>query len=1627
MLTWVQFGDTEAFGVFPDYRRQLTKFASVQDRLREWEPSVMKRLQLFSCIAIKMLDIDGFRFDKAIQVTVDASGEFSSSLRACARSVGKENFFLPGEITGGNNMGSVYLGRGRQPDQWLKNITEAMALKNTSDSKHFLRSEDQGALDAGAFHYSIYRFLTRFLGMDGNLEAGYDLPADWVDAWNQMLLTNDFVNPNTGVVDPRHMFGVTNQDVFRWPAIHQGVERFLLGQFITGLLLPGVPLLLWGEEVGFNVLDNTADNYIFGRQAMSPSPAWYMHGCYTGSSTQYFQMPLESARNGCKDITQSYDHRDPSHPIRGIIRALYHLRAQFPALNDGMLLDKLSKQTKMISLPGSSDVETETGLWSVRRAPFPGMQDFGGPSDIWLVYHNRNETTKYSFDCSSNDSAIISPFDSGTTVKNLLFPHDEQKLINGPKKLFLNGSQEFNGCVKELEFAPFEFRLYVPTNRFVPPPPMVTKFTPGHDHPYLRTADDKSTSVNVSLRFNVEMDCKKLTQAISINSTTLGKLTPKIDESSVSCGNFSSNERAPYTGAIASAWTWSARILDVEDGIHQIVVKDAVTADGGSSTGSTDNFLIRVGREDNPMINLSANYTQSLLSQADNGKLSLTHKAAGADKWRYSLNWGSSWSNWTNLDQVKVTLEDQPWSGTKDQEWEGHHVMVQYWSKLLGSSSFIQHSDLDFEHERRFPHLFANGPFNQFGYDAGLKNRFNFDSNGTWSWHFMNEWPSTLQLNVWGMNPDKQPDVSFVYGDIDGDGVLDRLNPASLLVNALNITARPPSPHLAYRIELDDGALRYKLVPVGNKWLQLALFIVLWISPVICGLVAVSIFQGSFYKVKYVARGVGGTTFGAFLIGLFNKVIKKKPTDTIEPTDGNELATRVTGDGMVQGKRRKVLIATIEYNIDDWNIKVKIGGLGVMAQLMGKALSHIDLIWVVPTTDGIDYPDNEEERAEPMQVKILDNMYEVTVHYHVVDNITFVVLDAPIFRTTNKANPYPPRMDDIDSAVYYSTWNQCIAQAMERFNVDLYHINDYHGAAAPLYLLPKTLPCCLSLHNAEFQGLWPMRTADERDEVARVFNLPQKVVKQYVQYGSVFNLLHAGASYLRIHQAGFGAVGVSKKYGDRSYARYPIFWGLDSIGQLPNPDPSDIAKWDKHAVIKKSEVVVDKKYEEGRGAFRMQAQEWAGLEIDPTAQLFVFVGRWSEQKGVDLIADIFPSILEDYPKSQLICVGPVIDLYGKFAALKLSRLMEQYPKRVFSRPEFTMLPPYIHTGAEFALIPSRDEPFGLVAVEFGRKGALGVGARVGGLGQMPGWWYTIESMSSTHLLKQFKLAIVSALESKDSDRALMRAWSAKQRFPVAQWLEGLGELQDQAVHMHEKHHKTTPASAVGTPRQSMYGSPRQSTHTTPRHSMYVRDSAPPTPPQWTHSRDTSGPQSSIFMPPSSRASSIHENDPEAAVNGDFLMPARPPFAQSSSSRSSVVNLGEIVGQRKDFALQQVDPFFTDSDEEFYNNFKRKLADLNAKNSTAELCTEEYIVESTRIWFQRRHDAKVGVHSLFSSANSSAVFLPKKSHAQNVQEVDSNDRSEDEQSSHSGDNSDNEKGMTGFDFGENYVPPTGLRK
>jgi alpha-1,3-glucan synthase len=62
-------------------------------------------------------------------------------------------------------------------------------------------------------------------------------------------------------------------------------------------------------------------------------------------------------------------------------------------------------------------------------------------------------------------------------------------------------------------------------------------------------------------------------------------------------------------------------------------------------------------------------------------------------------------------------------------------------------------------------------------------------------------------------------------------------------------------------------------------------------------------------------------------------------------------------------------------------------------------------------------------------------------------------------------------------------------------------------------------------------------------------------------------------------------------------------------------------------------------------------------------------------------------------------------------------------------------------------------------------------------------------MTTKHLIQQFKMAINDALKSSQETRALMRARSAKQRFPVAQWVEDLEILQTTSIEKHVKYSK----------------------------------------------------------------------------------------------------------------------------------------------------------------------------------------------------------------------------------------------
>jgi alpha-1,3-glucan synthase len=536
------------------------------------------------------------------------------------------------------------------------------------------------------------------------------------------------------------------------------------------------------------------------------------------------------------------------------------------------------------------------------------------------------------------------------------------------------------------------------------------------------------------------------------------------------------------------------------------------------------------------------------------------------------------------------------------------------WSQATLSSSAMVHADIGVPQPRRVPQFLSRGPYNTWGFDLGLPNLLEQNEDGLWELEIMATWPTYIQLNVWGFD-------DYFYGDYDGDGVLDRLPPNSVAPSYLNMSA-PPPPHLAWTLIVDDSTMTWTLQPRGEAVIGLIMYALLLTIPLLTGILAVFIFMWSFYGIKYNKYGVKTKNHTNYFPIFGNKSTSDLAAPISEKIFGTKQNEEIIGWPEDKHKRRKVLISTLEYEIIDWKLKVKIGGLGVMSSLMGKAMTDVDLVWVIPKVKDIEYPAGDP--AEPIEVIIFGEPYLIEVETHVLDNITYVILDSPVFRAQTKTDPYPARMDDLSSAIFYSTWNQAIAATIRRNpTIDIYHINDYHGAIAPIYLLPKVIPVCLSLHNAEFQGLWPLRTKEEMKEVCSAFNISKEHCTKYVQFGNTFNLLHAAASFISTHQKSVGVAGVSDKYGKRSWARYPALWTLKHVDSLPNPDPSDIAALDEKPTVAR-DVQIDDAAEAARPELKRQAQEWAGIKQDPNSDLFVFVGRWSKQKGVDLIADVMP-------------------------------------------------------------------------------------------------------------------------------------------------------------------------------------------------------------------------------------------------------------------------------------------------------------------------------------------------------------------------------------------------------------------
>lgn len=141
-----------------------------------------------------------------------------------------------------------------------------------------------------------------------------------------------------------------------------------------------------------------------------------------------------------------------------------------------------------------------------------------------------------------------------------------------------------------------------------------------------------------------------------------------------------------------------------------------------------------------------------------------------------------------------------------------------------------------------------------------------------------------------------------------------------------------------------------------------------------------------------------------------------------------------------------------------------------------------------------------------------------------------------------------------------------------------------------------------------------------------------------------------------------------------------------------------------------------------------------------------------------------------------------------------------------------------------------------------------------------------------------------------------------------------------------------------------------------------------------------------------------DQDSPDILADDLLLPPRN-FYQINNV--STLSLEEVVGNKSDFSLQKVDPSFTDSTEEYYNEFRSKLNKLSASNSETEMCIEEYLIKSEKAWHTRFRAAKLGR----SGDNTPMPSRPSSPRPNSYQPVATDE----------------------FHLSATYKPPRGLRK
>ena len=321
---------------------------------------------------------------------------------------------------------------------------------------------------------------------------------------------------------------------------------------------------------------------------------------------------------------------------------------------------------------------------------------------------------------------------------------------------------------------------------------------------------------------------------------------------------------------------------------------------------------------------------------------------------------------------------------------------------------------------------------------------------------------------------------------------------------------------------------------------------------------------------------------------------------------------------------------------------------------------------------------------------------------------------------------------------------------------DVVHAHDWQAGLTPVYAHQQgsDVSCLLTIHNIAFQGNFPATT------MGALGLDPTGFTQDGFEYFGQISFLKGGlmmadqittvsptyARELMTPEFGMGLEGVlAARKGDLS----GILNGIDMQAWDPATDKALAQNYTSRTLAKKE-------------VNKSAVQDRFGLGKDTSAPLFSVISRLSDQKGLDLVLEALPAVLDKGARFVLLGSGAP-ELEQGFQALA-----QRYPDSMGVRIGFDEdLAHLMQAGADATLVPSRFEPCGLTQLCAMRYGTLPIVSVTGGLAD------TVidanEAALAAGCATGFQFAPTTAAKLGDAlDRALavygdQKAWQKLQR------------------------------------------------------------------------------------------------------------------------------------------------------------------------------------------------------------------------------------------------------------------------